>query len=82
MKYRIVRRNEAPNGNRITWYYAQMKVLGVWIDCIFNPFVNTWNASDIEIEVVEKWIQDRIKKKKPVQQEVVKTYEEVVKTYD
>jgi hypothetical protein len=67
--------DEAPNGSRREWYYAQMNVLGIWIDCNFNPFVDTWNASDADFKEVEEWIQNRIKGNSPIQQEVVKTYD-------
>jgi len=79
MKYRIIRRNKAPNGNRVTWYYAQMSVLGVWIDCALQPFSDTYNASDGNLSVVEKWVEDEIKVKtifsEPLKEEVVKTYD-------
>ena len=52
-----------------------MNVLGIWIDCNFNPFVDTWNASDADFKEVEEWIQNRIKGNSPIQQEVVKTYD-------
>lgn len=79
MKYRIVRRNRAPNGECIGWYYAQMNIFGIWIDCRHQFFIDTYNSTDKYLEVVEKWVKDEIKVedvfKCPVQQEVVKTYD-------
>lgn len=79
MKYRIVRRNQSPCGERITWYYAQMKVLGIWIDCRHLLFIDTYNSTDEDLEVVERWVEDEINVEKvfnaPLKEEIVKTYD-------
>lgn len=77
MKYRIVSRNRHLNGDCCSYeyYYAQVNVFGIWIDCHLNPFISTYNSFDTELKVVEEWVQSRIKQKEPVQQEVVKTYD-------
>ena len=75
MKYRIVRRNRAISGDYFPdsyWYYAQVNVFGIWIDCHWNPFISDWGSYDTTSESVEQWIQGR----------KIKTKQEVVKTYD
>lgn len=77
MKYRIVSRNRLPDGEPCysLYYYAQMNVLGTWVDCHLNPFVNTYDSYDLELKVVEKWVNFQFKKKDPLKEEVVKTYD-------
>jgi len=77
MKYRIVSRDGLANGESSDhlWYYAQMNVFGAWIDCYLDPFVDTWGSCDTELEVVEKWVNSQLKKKEPLKEEVVKTYD-------
>jgi hypothetical protein len=80
MKYRIVSRNKNPwYGSYIDYpyYYAQMKVFGMWIDCRHHPFKEAYNSYDDMLVVVERWVDAQIHGSQPV------TFkEEVVKTYD
>ena len=77
MKYRIVSRNRLANGEPCysLYYYAQMKVFGTWIDCHLNPFVVAYDSYDIELSVVEKWVDFQLKKKESLKENVVKTYD-------
>lgn len=77
MKYRIVSRNRTLDGvpSYSLYYYAQMNVFGTWIDCRFNPFVDTYDYYDLELRVVENWVDSQLKKKEPLKEEVVKTYD-------
>ena len=78
MKYRIVCRNKNPWDNycrdNYSWYYAQFEVFGVWIDCRYNPLVNPYDTFDSELEVVERWVNNKIERI-PRKEEVVKTYD-------
>jgi len=79
MKYRIVSRNKSPHaGNTIncTYYYAQVNVFGVWIDCRYYPFFDdVWDAYDTNFDCVERWVKRQISIKEPMKEEVVKTYD-------
>jgi len=78
MKYRIVSRNRCPwDGNYIDYpyYYAQMNVFGIWIDCRFHPFKSIYNSHDLDLKTVDNWINQQLSDKKPVKEEVVKTYD-------
>lgn len=78
-KYRIVKRNTNPCGeiSFSTWYYAQVKVLGIWFDLHHYPLIfDTYDSYHTEYKFVEQWLESYMKKDKPkFQQEVVKTYE-------
>jgi hypothetical protein len=77
MKYRIVSRNRLADGQPCysLYYYAQMNVFGTWIDCNLNPFVDTYDSYDLELKVVERWVNSQLEKKEPLKEEVVKTYD-------
>ncbi len=79
MKYRIVSRNKNPWDNfcrtDYSYYYAQFKVFGVWIDCRYNPLVSAYDTFDPELKVVEEWVNNQISKKLPLEEKVVKTFE-------
>ncbi len=78
MKYRIVSRNSSPwdgSYRNYSYYYAQMNVFGIWIDCRFHPFKSVYDSFDTDLEVVDKWINRQLSDKKPVKEEVVKTYD-------
>lgn len=78
MKYRIVSRNSTPwDGcyGDYPYYYAQMNVFGIWIDCRFHPFKSVYDSFDTNLEVVDNWINQQLSNKKPVKEEVVKTYD-------
>jgi hypothetical protein len=77
MKYRIVSRNKYADGRPCHHlnYFAQMNVFGTWVDCNLNPFVNTYDSYDMELKVVEKWVNSQLIKKEPLKEEVVKTYD-------
>jgi hypothetical protein len=78
MKYRIVSRNSWPWGGSYRdylYYYAQMNVFGIWIDCRFYPFKSVYDSFDTDLEVVDKWINQQLSNMKPVKEEVVKTYD-------
>jgi hypothetical protein len=78
MKYRIVSRNSCPwDGiyRDYPYYYAQMKVFGMWIDCRFNPFGSSYDTYDVELKVVERWVDMQINRSQPVTEKVVKTYD-------
>jgi hypothetical protein len=77
MKYRIVSRNSSPwdgTYRDCPYYYAQMKVFGMWIDCRFNPFGSTYYSFDTELETVERWVDRQINSSQ-ITEEVVKTYD-------
>ena len=78
MKYRIVSRNKSPWDNycrdNYSYYYAQFEVCGVWIDCRYNPLLNSYGNFDIELEVVERWVNNQIER--------ISRKEEVVKTFE
>jgi hypothetical protein len=77
MKYRIVKRNTNIEGKRSSYpfYYAQMKLFEVWIDCNLNPFVDTYYAWDSDLSKVEKWVNKQLLGEQPLKEEVVKTYD-------
>jgi hypothetical protein len=78
MKYRIVSRNSSSwdgSYGDYPYYYAQMNVFGIWIDCRFHPFKSVYNSHDPYLETVDKWINQQLSDKKPVKEEVVKTYD-------
>ncbi len=78
MKYRIVSRNSSlwdGSYGDYPYYYAQMNVFGIWIDCRFHPFKSVYNSHDPDLEVVDNWINQQLSNKKPVKEEVVKTYD-------
>jgi hypothetical protein len=78
MKYRIVSRNSSPwdgTYRDCPYYYAQMKVFGMWIDCRDNPFGSSYDTYDTELKVVERWVDAQIHGSQSVTQEVVKTYD-------
>ena len=81
MKYRIVKRNTNDHGDYIPnpWYYAQVRILGIWLDLRHNPFHETYgvyDSYDSNCATVEKWLEDyRGVRMTKFQQEVVKTYE-------
>jgi hypothetical protein len=90
MKYRIVKRNTTAFGGfsqylrnlfkgnliRVDRYYAQCNILGVWIDLRYHPFISTYDAYDVHLERVEKWLENHIRRgKESPTQEVVKTYD-------
>jgi len=77
MKYRIVSRNSSPwddSYRDYPYYYAQMKVFGMWIDCRYNPFGSTYCSYDTELETVERWVDKQINGSQ-ITEEVVKTYD-------
>ncbi len=76
-KYRIVKRNTYPSGgiSRYPYYYAQRNIFGIWVDLRFHPFADTYNASDMEFDAVERWLNDYIEGNRPQIEEVVKVYE-------
>jgi hypothetical protein len=81
MKYRIVKRNTNGFGDYMLnpWYYAQVRVLGIWFDLRHHPFHETHEMYDSyspNYATVEKWLENyREEKMTKFQQEVVKTYE-------
>jgi hypothetical protein len=77
MKYRIVKRNTNTLGDitRWDWYYAQRNIFGVWIDLRFHPFISTYDSYDVDLNAVERWLDNHINGKGPKTEEVVKTYE-------
>jgi hypothetical protein len=77
MKYRIVKRNTTAFGgfSQYLRYYAQCNILGVWIDLRYHPFISTYDAYDVHLERVEKWLENHIRGKESPTQEVVKTYD-------
>ena len=79
MKYRIVSRNKSPYSNSTLdylYYYAQFKVFGKWIDCLYNPFNDSrYDSYDIEIAAVERWVNRQNGQGPPLKEEVVKTYD-------
>jgi hypothetical protein len=78
MKYRIVSRNNSPWDGTYRdspYYYAQMKVFGMWIDCRYNPFESSYDTYDVELKTVERWVDRQIHGSQPVTEEVVKTYD-------
>jgi hypothetical protein len=76
-KYRIVKRNISGSGvvSRWDWYYAQRNIFGVWIDLRLHPFISTYDAYDMDLNTVERWLNNYINGKGPKTEEVVKTYE-------
>jgi hypothetical protein len=77
MKYRIVSRNSSPwdgTYRDYPYYYAQMKVFGMWIDCRFNPFKEVYCSYDNELKTVERWVDKQINGSQ-ITEEVVKTYD-------
>jgi hypothetical protein len=77
MKYRIVSRNRCPWSGTyrdFPYYYAQIKVFGMWIDCRFNPFKETYCSYDNELKTVERWVDRQINGSQ-ITEEVVKTYD-------
>jgi hypothetical protein len=76
-RYRIVKRNTNALGEirKYPYYYAQRNILGVWIDLLHHPFINTFNSYDTDLSVVEEWLDDRINGKRSKTEEVVKEYE-------
>ena len=78
MKYRIVKRNTDVFGDirPHEWYYAQVKVLGIWFDLRHHPFYsNTRDSYYPGYAIVEEWLENYMKGKPAYKQEVVKTYE-------
>jgi hypothetical protein len=74
MKYRIVKRRVDRYYFHYA-YYAQINIWGIWIDLKYHPFVDAYNAYDMDFDTVERWLKDYIEGKKPVNEEVVKTYD-------
>ena len=76
MKYRIVKRNTNGNGDitRFDWYYAQRNIFGMWVDLRFHPFISTYDSYDVDLVVVERWLNNYINGLGPKSEEVVKTY--------
>ncbi len=77
MKYRIVKRNTSSSGDvsRFDWYYAQRNILGIWVDLRFHPFISTYDAYDMDLNTVERWLDNYINGKGPKNEEVVKEYD-------
>lgn len=77
MKYRIVSRNKKPSGehSNYPWFYAQMEVFGIWVDCRFHPMKESYNSYDANAETVDMWINSQIAENEPMKEEVVKTYD-------
>ncbi len=77
MKCRIVKRNTSSTGevSRFDWYYAQRNILGVWIDLRLHPFISTYDSYDMDLNTVERWLDNYINGHSPATEEVVKTYE-------
>jgi len=78
MKYRIVSRNKCPwsgDPKDYPFYYAQMKVFGMWIDCRHNPFEVAYSSYDDELKTVERWVDRQIHGSQPITEKVVKTYD-------
>lgn len=76
-KYRIVKRNTNSHGDitRFDWYYAQRNIFGVWVDLRFHPFISIYDSYDVDLMVVERWLDNYINGLGPKSEEVVKTYE-------
>lgn len=79
-KFRIVKRTGAQDLFVLDIrevYVAQRKVLDLfWVDCRFIDSENSLRTYDNDLEVVEKYIQRKLRKHQPVQDEVVKTFYE------
>lgn len=79
-KFRIVKRTGAQDLCVIDHrevYVAQRKVLYLfWVDCRFIDSENSLSTYDNDLEVVEKYIQRKLRKHQPVKDEVVKTFYE------
>ena len=76
-KYRIVSRNRSPWSDAYSdfpYYYAQRRVLGMWIDCRFNPFKGEHTSFDNELKTVERWVDRQINGSQ-ITEEVIKTYD-------
>lgn len=79
-KFRIVKRTGAQDLFVLDIreiYVAQRKVLDLfWVDCRWIDSENSLRTYDNDLEVVEKYIQRKLRKHQPVQDEVVKTFYE------
>jgi hypothetical protein len=78
-KYRIVERNRDRWGEYRSYpcYFLQVKIFDLfWIDYRKYPFAGSdgFNSYDYDLEVVEKFYQELMKKEEPVKQTVVKTF--------
>ena len=79
-KYRIVSRNKTPWDSYYrtdySYYYAQSKLFGMWIDCRYNPFfLNASDSYNVHLGVVEEWVNNQLHRKLPLEEKVVKTYD-------
>lgn len=79
-KFRIVKRTGAQDLFVLDIrevYVAQRKVLDLfWVDCRFIDSENSLRTYDNDLEVVENYIQRKLRKHQPVKDEVVKNFYE------